>query len=163
MRSPILMSKDLKSFIGWVLLYQAVGFAIGGFTSDDTMSWYAGLEKSTLTPPNIAFPIAWTLLYVLIAAAGSVLWTHRTEKQAKIAFAMFAAYTALNWSWSLVFFELHMIKLAYMWIVVMNGINVAFIIYCWNRYRKAAVLMIPPLAWTCFAAYLNYMIWMLNI
>lgn len=163
MRCAVLMSSKIKTYLAFILLYQAMGFTIGSFTAEGTDTWYKTLLVSYLTPPDFVFPIMWTILYVFIALAGAILWLHRTEKQGKIALSLFAAYTALNWSWSFVFFHFHQIQLGYFWIVVMTGINAALIVYCWNRYRKAAVLMIPPLLWTSFAAYLNYAIWMLNM
>lgn len=164
MRRTVLMQlSNTKTYLTFIMLFQAAGFAIGAFTAADTDGWYQTLERSPLTPPDLAFPIMWTILYIFIAMAGAVLWLHRTEKQGKIAFTIFVVYTALNWSWSFVFFHFHQIQLGYVLIVIMNGINLALIIYCWNKYRKAALLMMPPLLWTCFAAYLNYAIWMLNM
>ncbi|MFW8695955.1 tryptophan-rich sensory protein, partial [Mesorhizobium japonicum] len=32
--------------------------------------WYEGLNKPGFTPPNWAFPVAWTIIYLLLAWAG---------------------------------------------------------------------------------------------
>jgi len=32
--------------------------------------WYARLAKPAIMPPNWVFPVAWTVLYVMIAVAG---------------------------------------------------------------------------------------------
>ena len=36
------------------------------FTDNGINRWYNNIEKPFLTPPNEVFPIAWTILYVLI-------------------------------------------------------------------------------------------------
>jgi tryptophan-rich sensory protein len=40
--------------------------ALGGNLSEKNRKWYNGLKQSPLTPPPIVFPIAWTILYLLI-------------------------------------------------------------------------------------------------
>ena len=30
-------------------------------------SWYDNLDKPSITPPKFAFPIVWTILYIMIA------------------------------------------------------------------------------------------------
>ena len=36
--------------------------------------WYVGLRKPGWTPPNLAFPIVWSILYLLIAVSGWLVW-----------------------------------------------------------------------------------------
>ena len=36
-----------------------------GFSKFD-QKWYNSLKKPSLTPPDIVFPIAWTILYILL-------------------------------------------------------------------------------------------------
>jgi len=33
-------------------------------------AWYVSLAKPGFVPPNWAFPVAWTILYIMIAVAG---------------------------------------------------------------------------------------------
>ncbi|MBK2005765.1 tryptophan-rich sensory protein [Francisella orientalis] len=46
----------------------AIGGVIGSFTKPEISTWYSTLHRSTLTPPNYVFPIAWTILYGIIGA-----------------------------------------------------------------------------------------------
>ncbi len=156
---------NLKKYIPpvlWVVAFQVISSLIGLITRSNIDSWYVGLEKSSLTPPNIAFPIVWTSLYVLIALAGWKIFFVRRQESARPALLFFVIYAVLNWGWSLVFFEFHWVCTAFFWILAVNVTNIAFIVKSWNVSRAAAFLMILPLLWAGFAAYLNYQIWMLN-
>ena len=66
--------------------------------------WYESLEKPPFNPPDLAFPIAWTTLYTLIAISGFRVW--RTEKGSERtrALALWTTQLALNAAWSPIFF-----------------------------------------------------------
>ena len=121
--------------------------------------WYAGLAKPGFVPPNWAFPIAWTILYVMIAIAG---WrTYRREPRGKAMLA-WAAQLALNFAWSPVMFTMHQIGAA---LVILIGLFVAIVAYIaleMSRDRLAAALFVPYAAWVAFAGVLNAAIWRLN-
>lgn len=145
----------------WVVAFETIAYGIGRITSDN-MDWYDQLEKPPLNPPDIAFPIVWTILYVLIALAGWRVWLRRAEIGVA-PLIVFALYTLLNWGWSFVFFNGQMLLAGFLWIVALNVMALFFMWLCWARAERfAVVFMVPPLLWTCFAGYLNYMIWMLN-
>ena len=40
----------------WILVFQFIGFGLGSITSSN-MDWYHTIIKSSLTPPNVVFPI----------------------------------------------------------------------------------------------------------
>ena len=121
--------------------------------------WYAGLVKPGFVPPNWAFPVAWTILYVMIAIAG---WrTFRREPSGK-AMLVWAVQLGLNFAWSPVMFTMHQIGAA---LVILIGLFVAIVTYIGleiSRDRLAAVLFVPYAAWVAFAGVLNAVIWRLN-
>ncbi len=146
----------------WIVAFEAVSFAIGMATQGSVDGWYAGLARPPLTPPNIVFPIMWSILYALIASAGYTIWRMPGGPERRRLLAMFAAYMALNWSWTFVFFSLHMMGLGLAWILALNALAIAVILRAAKARSPAALLMIPPTLWTCFAAYLNGGYWFLN-
>jgi tryptophan-rich sensory protein len=121
--------------------------------------WYAGLVKPGFVPPNWAFPVAWTILYVMIAIAG---WrTFRREPSGK-AMLVWAVQLGLNFAWSPVMFTMHQIGAA---LVILIGLFVAIVTYIaleTSRDRLAAALFVPYAAWVAFAGVLNAAIWRLN-
>lgn len=121
--------------------------------------WYAGLAKPGFVPPNWVFPIAWTILYVLIAIAG---WrTFRREPRGKAMLA-WAAQMALNFVWSPVMFTMHQIGAALVILICLLVAIVTYISLELSRDRLAAALFVSYAAWVAFAGVLNAAIWRLN-
>ena len=52
--------KALRLFF-LLLLTNGVGYVGSTFMTYDNMLWYQYLNKPILTPPNIVFPIMWTI------------------------------------------------------------------------------------------------------
>ena len=154
------MIKKYAPLLLWIGAFELISFTIGSLTQGSVDGWYIQLARPPLVPPNIVFPIMWTILYALIAATGWHLWRAR-EAQPHLL-RLFFAYMALNWSWSFVFFGAHLLLPGLVWILALNLIAVILIFQAWDRLRNAALLMIPPTLWTFFAAYLNAGYWWLN-
>lgn len=150
------------SLAAWVIVFEAVSFAIGIATQGDVDGWYAALNRPPFVPPNIAFPIMWTLLYALIAAAGWTLWRGRAREDGDFRLILFGIYMVLNWSWTMIFFTAHLLLVGFLWILLLNAVSLMIIILCWRHARLASYLMIPPTLWTLFAAYLNGGFWWVN-
>jgi benzodiazapine receptor len=155
------------SLLLFILAFEGVSFAIGTVTQGSIDGWYAGLTRPPLVPLNIVFPIMWSLLYALIAAAAWLLWRNRKDDSSKAGalktpIILFVVYMALNWSWTFVFFGAHQLLLGLIWIAALNVIALVFILRTLKPCRAAALLMIPPTLWTFFAMYLNGGFWWLN-
>lgn len=121
--------------------------------------WYQGLTRAPWNPPNIVFPIAWTILYTMIAIAG-----HQASKSPdKTLIHIWCAQLIVNASWSWIFFGLHLILLGLINLIVLLGLIAWFIIRSYRQSaRLAATIMIPYLAWVCLACSLNVYIYLYN-
>ena len=134
-----------------------VGWLIGATNLPG--AWYASLAKPGFVPPNWAFPVAWTILYIMIAVAG---WrTFRREPSGKAMLVWFAQL-ALNFAWSPVMFTMHQIGAALLILVGLFLTIVAYIVLETSRDKLAAALFVPYAAWVAFAGTLNAAIWRLN-
>lgn len=156
------MIQKYGTLLLWILAFEAISLLIGRAIAPGVSGWYAGLTAPPLTPPNIAFPVMWTILYAMIAAAGWLAWQHRGASSAQFLLVIFALYMALNWSWSFIFFGAHLLLTGFIWIILINFLSILFIRKSWNTLRPAALLMILPTLWTLYAAYLNGGYWWLN-
>ncbi len=121
--------------------------------------WYRSLRKPWFTPPDWAFPVAWTLMYTLSALA--VTRVSGVEGNA-LAQALWALQIALNTLWSPVFFGLHRPKaglpvVGALWLSVL-GCCVTF----WALDPVAGLMMVPYVLWVAVASALNIAIVVLN-
>jgi tryptophan-rich sensory protein len=125
-------------------------------------AWFAALQKPALMPPGALFGVAWAILYILMGLAIALILHARGARQRGLAIGLFVAQLLVNLSWSPVFFGLHKIDTALVIIIVMLALAIVTTVLFWRIRRNAALLMLPYLAWLCFAAVLNYQIGRLN-
>jgi len=140
----------------------AVYLAGGLLTGSSVKTWYPTLVKPALTPPPIAFPIAWSLLFLAMALAAWRVWRAVGWQRSRGAMALYALQLVLNIGWSWVFFGQQQIgwalaEIGLLWLAI------AACILAFARHdRVAALLLVPYLLWVSFAAYLNLSLWQLN-
>lgn len=124
--------------------------------------WYYALNKSPLTPPAWVFPVAWTILYIMIALSLFFYVKDGLRQEKIIPLVVFAFQILLNIFWSPVFFDSHDIKLAFVIILSLIFFVLINIILFYKTSKIAAYLLIPYFVWLIFAAYLNYEILVMN-
>lgn len=133
------------------------GLVLGYLTSPG--EWYAGLDKASFNPPAWLFGPVWTVLYILIAIAGWLVWQH---DRAGGPMKLWWAQLALNFLWTPVFFGAHQPGLALAVILLLLAAILGFIATTWRVHRLAAWLFAPYAAWVAFASVLNAAIVALN-
>ena len=155
------MLRKVIVFAGSILLSLAAG-GIGSLaTIPNIPSWYADLNKPPFLPPNEIFGPMWTLLYILMGVALGLVILHKA-KDKKTAYAWFGVQLALNTLWSVVFFGLHLPWSAVA-IIAMLIFSIVMTIRHFQRLVPATLwLLLPYLAWVCFATYLNTGVAVLN-
>ncbi|MFP4539176.1 MAG: TspO/MBR family protein [Dichotomicrobium sp.] len=121
--------------------------------------WYSGLHKPSWTPPDRLFPIAWSVLYIMIALAGWLVW--RVDSMHPAMF-LWAVQLVLNAAWSWLFFGRHDMVAALVDIGALGLSIAAFIVAALPISPLASALFVPYLLWVGFAAALNYRVWQLN-
>ncbi|KAG8224244.1 hypothetical protein J437_LFUL001623 [Ladona fulva] len=138
-----------------------VGGLLNGYLiRPEINKWYKTLKKPTWTPPNAAFPIAWTSLYAGMGYASYLVWRDGEgfDGPARLPLALYAGQLALNWSWSPIFFHFHSLKWSMVNIVCLWSSVAACGFTFWQINKVAGVLMIPYLGWLSLATALNYRI-----
>lgn len=155
------------SLLRWALVtvpaVVLLGFLSGmSVASGDDSQWYQSLAKPTLTPPGWVFPVAWTTLYIMLGVALAVVLNARGAPGRALAVSLFAGQFALNLAWTPLFFGAHRVTAAFVVIVAMFLLALATTLLFGRIRPLAAWLMVPYLAWLCFAGALNWSIDRLN-
>jgi tryptophan-rich sensory protein len=117
--------------------------------------WYARLKKPAYNPPNAVFPIAWSILYTLMAASGWRIWRAKDSAARTRALELWAAQLAVNAAWAPLFFGRHQPKYALADVITLEAIILAYIATAKEVDCTAAACFVPYGAWAAFATLLN--------
>jgi tryptophan-rich sensory protein len=121
--------------------------------------WYKSLRRPSWTPPDWAFPVVWSVLYVMIAIAGWLVWQ---AEGFGLALALWWTGLVVNAAWSWIMFGRKDIAGALVDVALLWLLTAGFILAAWDVSRTASLLFLPYLAWVTTAAALNYEVWRLN-
>jgi tryptophan-rich sensory protein len=124
--------------------------------------WYAGLRKPAFNPPAWIFGPVWTVLFLLMAVAVWMVWRQSDKKPVRVPLIVFYIQLILNVGWSGLFFGLRHPGLALAEIVVLWLLILLTVILFYRIHRTAGLILLPYLAWVCFAVVLNGAIWWMN-
>lgn len=124
--------------------------------------WYERLDKPAWRPPNWLFPPAWTLLYIMIAVSGWLVWLTAGFAGAAVPLAVYGVQLVFNAGWSAVFFGARRPGWAMLEVVGLWTSIAATIAAFYPISTTAAWLLVPYLGWVSFAAVLNFAIWRRN-
>jgi translocator protein len=121
-------------------------------------SWYDSVRPS-ITPPNYIFPIAWTILYLMIAISFSLAYNRLKLKlkQKKMIIGSFLVNILFNSLWTVFYFGMKNLWLAFFDLLLIWLSILQLIILLWNIERKSSYLLIPYLLWVTFAGVLNFL------
>ena len=123
--------------------------------------WYAALAKPPWTPPNWAFPVVWSILFVFNAVAGWLVWM-AAGTGAALPLAVYGVSLLINASWSAVFFGARRMGLGFV-VVITLWLSIAAVMALFAPVSPlAAGLIAPYLVWVTIASALNLRVWQLN-
>lgn len=154
------VKRKLKTYALSIAIPLAVG-ALAAIITRNSMSYYAGLSQPTFAPPGWVFPVAWTVLYVLMGVSAGMIYLSDDDCR-RDALRIYALQLLLNFGWPILFFSFQQPLIAFVWLVVLIAVIVVMIALFFAMHPKAAYLQIPLFCWVAFAAYLNFSIWLLN-
>ncbi len=150
----------LWPYAAFLLLTAAAG-GLGALVVNAGMPAYQALNKPFYTPPDVVFPIAWSILYVLMAVSAARVWnTH--SRQREQAIRVFCVQLVMNVLWNVWFFALHWFWFAFLWLLALIAVIWHMIQVFSSIDAPAGRLQFPYLLWTCFAAALNLGVALLN-
>ena len=144
----------IKSILIPVLVGTIVGFITSKFID------YEMLIKPVLSPPEIVFPIVWTILYILMGISYGILKSNN-ETNSKIDF-IYYLQLGVNALWSIFFFVFKWRLFSVLWIILLAVLVIYMIKLFIEKNRIAGFLQLPYIAWVLFATYLSIGVYILN-
>ena len=155
-----------KALLGTGLATVAAS-AVGSVASKKGVQlWYDTIRKPGYVPPNAVFPIAWTALYVDIAAtSAAVIDRFRADgddAKARAYMAALGANLVLNAGWSWVFFGKRQLGPAVAVAAALAASSADLARRAGDADLKYGAAMAPYPAWCTFATVMSADIWRLN-
>jgi len=121
--------------------------------------WYKALDKPSWTPPDWLFGPVWSVLYLMIAVAGWLVWINIGMSGLLV---LWGVQLVLNATWSWLFFGIRRMDLAFVDVVLMWLSIATFIALAAATVPLAAMLFVPYLIWVTIASALNLSVWRRN-
>ncbi|MCC8089314.1 MAG: tryptophan-rich sensory protein [Rikenellaceae bacterium] len=137
-----------------VLVCFSAGYAASLFQEDSLREWYPYLNKPSILPPNFVFPIAWSIIYILMGISAGLIMDSSDSRRKNILL-IFAVQFVLNFSWSLMFFYFRSPVAGLIDIFLLDMFVIYYIFKSYPVNKISSYLFIPYFLWLLFATYLN--------
>lgn len=153
--------KKALAYIGFPLVALGTGFLSSFLSQDGIESMQPILDQIPLNPPNIVFPIVWSLLYILMGISAARIFLKQNLFRSTAA-VLWITQLAVNFGWSILFFRMQLYFVSFLWLILLWLLVGAFILAARPICKTAAYLQIPYLLWLTFAGFLNFSAWQIS-
>ncbi len=132
----------MKSFNFKPLRYIAIPLIVGilaALLTQDSMTTFNSLNKPALSPPGWLFPVVWTILYTLMGISAYLIAGSSAAPIDKAkALAIYTYQLAVNFLWSIFFFNFEWYLFSFIWIVLLWILIILMIRAFYKINRTAA-------------------------
>ncbi len=143
-----------------ILISLGVG-VVAGLLTRSSAADYAMLDKPAFAPPGWLFPIVWGILYVLMGISSYLIYESMCSNRTN-ALRIYGIQLAVNFLWPIIFFNLKLYFVAFIWILLLWVLIILMIASFYRCNKRAAYLQIPYFLWVTFATVLTYTIATIN-
>lgn len=155
-----------KALLGTGLATAAAAVVGSVASREGVQGWYTKIRKPGYVPPNAVFPIAWTTLYVDIAATSAAvidrLRADGRDAKARAYIAALGANLALNAGWSWVFFANRRLGPSVVVAAALAASSADLTRRAGEADIKLGAALAPYPLWCSFATVMSADIWRLN-
>ncbi len=152
------MKKSLKTKIIFILIALAVG-GLSALLTKDNMNIFDTVKMPPLAPPAIAFPIVWSILYILMGYGASRVYLENPDSDALMVYWI---NLIINFFWSIIFFNMRNFGFAFLWLILLLAVVILMTVKFYRVDKVAGYLQIPYIVWLIIAGYLNLYIYLAN-
>ena len=161
------MWKKIKPYILPMIVAIILPVTVGTLSAiltRESMAVYSNINKPTLSPPAILFPIVWTVLYILMGVSSGIVYIKResASEPASAGLRTYLSSLVFNFLWSIIFFNVRSPIAALVTLLILLYLIIRTVIHYWRVSPTAAILQLPYALWVTFAGYLNAGIYFLN-
>ena len=135
-----------KISIGTMIIGIFIPLITGGISaaiSSEAMIAYEIMQKPYLSPPAWVFSVVWPILYIMMGLASYLVFVSDGDFTKKvIAMLLYFLQLAMNFTWSIIFFNKDMHLVAFQWLIIM----LCIVIICAYRFyfiNKTAAYLRP--------------------
>lgn len=125
------------------------------FTHIGLNGWYNDFAKPMFTPANYVFPIAWSIIYVLLAASSFMVLSRADSLYKNQASHLFIAQLALQILWCFSFFAEGQLALGLVILLLLDIVVYKMIVIFLQQHKLSGLLLYPYYWWLMFATFLN--------
>ena len=151
-----------RIYFAWIAFTEIVGITAGLLTRDATKIYADTIIKPLFSPPALAFPIAWTIIYALMGISAARVYASEKSYDRTKGLWLFMIQLGINFSWCFVFFTFQ----AFLSASVVLAVMIALVIMMCVHFRRvdslSAYLQITYVMWLIFAEYLSLGVYFLN-
>lgn len=157
------MFKNMVSRFLYAFLAVGVTAGLCGYLNDFGLNtFYTKIDLPVLTPPNNVFPIAWSILYILLIISTTMVLNTADTAKIKSALQIFWLNMLLQIIWTYIFFYSGMFLAGFFVIALLDFVTVLLLDSYYHLRKISGYLLLPYLFWLLFATYLNWGIIDLN-
>ena len=149
----------IKKIIINLLIPLSVGIISAIFS--DISSNIDTFIKPSFTPPDILFPIVWTILYVLMGISSYLIMNDKSTYK-NDAIRIYGINLFINGIWSIIFFKYKLFLLATILIIILIVLTIIMIYRYYQLNKVAGIIQIPYLVWLILAVILSASVMLLN-
>ncbi len=117
--------------------------------------------KPSFSPSPWLFPIAWTILYILMGIASYITEINNKQNN-NLPFIFYFIQLGLNFIWPIIFFIFKWYLVSVVIIVLLLAFSILTTIEFYKVNKQAGYLLIPYILWLLFATVLNVSVLLLN-
>lgn len=144
----------MKKFILLLIATMVIGIVPSLFVNMDVKD----LILPVFYPPKLAFPIVWTILFILMTIS-----VYLATKDNDDNYVIYFAQLIVNMLWTFIFFGLRLRLFAFIWLILLYILVIIMMVKFYKTNKTSMYLLIPYIIWLTIAGYLNLSIYLLNM
>lgn len=129
------------------------GSIVGLLTTQTAKEDFEKYKQPPFSPPKEAFGIVWPILYTTMGIARTITKSSRKDTEANAY--LYNSQLGLNYLWSVLYFKFKLRGTALIesYVLFASVLLTTAAFYKTNKF--AGLLLVPYVAWTAYATYLN--------